>query len=77
MQKVKKPWGVKCLGCGTILISKSVHDFVRFNCPNQIFADGGNEYLRFGGRDMNKIVQIPRITTEIPIPLSSQTNQTN
>ena len=58
MQKVKQPRGVKCLGCGAILISKTVHDFVRCKYPNHTFADGGNEYLHFGGVDMKQIVKI-------------------
>ena len=62
MQKVEKPRGVKCLECGAILISKTVHDFVRCKCPNGTFADGGNEYLRFGGVDMKQIVKIPEQT---------------
>ena len=65
MQKVlvKKQSGVICLECGETLISKSVHDLVQWNCPNKTFADGGAEYLRFGGENMEKVVKIPVITT--------------
>lgn len=47
---------VKCLECGRILESKYRHDFVECGCPNNTFVDGGNDYLRFGGIDGNKIV---------------------
>jgi hypothetical protein len=46
---------IKCLECGTILESKHRHDWVTCGCPNQTFIDGGNDYLRYGGVDMNKI----------------------
>ncbi len=46
---------VKCLECGKILESKHRHDFVSCGCPNETFVDGGNDYLRCGGMDMDKI----------------------
>jgi len=46
---------VKCLECGKILESKFTHDFQSCGCPNQTFVDGGNEYLRIGGKDLNKV----------------------
>lgn len=46
---------LKCLECGEILQSKYTHDFVRCSCPNQTFLDGGDEYGRYGGIDMDKI----------------------
>ena len=65
MQKVvvKKQSGVICLECGETLISKSIHDLVQCNCSNKTFADGGTEYLRFKGGNMEKIVKVPVITT--------------
>jgi hypothetical protein len=41
----------KCLKCGDIIESKSVHDFVQCSCE-EIFVDGGLEYFRAGARDM-------------------------
>ena len=38
---------MKCLKCGDIIESKSVHDFVRCSCDS-IFVDGGHQYLRRG-----------------------------
>ena len=44
-----------CLECNTILESLSRHDFVQCKCPNNLFLDGGEDYLRFGGKDLSKI----------------------
>lgn len=44
---------VKCLKCGEELESKSVHDFQQCMCKNQTFVDGGDQYCRIGGADMN------------------------
>ena len=41
---------VRCLVCGEILESKHVHDFVKCNCRNETFVDGGNEYFLQGVR---------------------------
>lgn len=46
---------VKCLVCNRVLESKHRHDFVQCNCKNETFVDGGNEYLRYGGMDLDKI----------------------
>jgi len=46
---------VRCLVCGVVLESKHVHDFVQCDCENHTFVDGGNEYLRIGGKDVKKI----------------------
>ena len=46
---------VKCLVCGKILESKTRHDFVSCWCENETFVDGGNDYTRIGGKDLNKI----------------------
>ena len=46
---------VKCLECGAILESKFRHDFQMCDCPQQTFVDGGNDYCRVGGMDLDKI----------------------
>ena len=46
---------LQCLKCGEILESKSTHDFVMCKCDNQTFIDGGNDYMRAGGVDLNMI----------------------
>jgi len=38
----------KCRKCGTVIESKSVHDWVSCSC-GEIFTDGGAEYVRRGG----------------------------
>ena len=52
----RKTSKVQCLGCGKVLLSKYVHDFQHCSCPNYAFVDGGSEYCRYGGMDMNKIL---------------------
>ena len=46
---------VTCLECGEVLVSESRHDYKTCSCPNQTMIDGGNEYVRFGGKDLSKI----------------------
>ena len=46
---------VRCLVCGAVLTSKHRHDFVMCDCSNQTFIDGGNDYIRCGGKDPTKI----------------------
>jgi hypothetical protein len=46
---------VKCLYCGTVLESTSVHDFEACGCPNNTFTDGGLDYQRYGGIDMSVV----------------------
>lgn len=40
----------KCLKCNDIIESKHRHDFVRCSC-DEIFLDGGDEYIRAGAKD--------------------------
>jgi len=56
---------VKCLECGKILISRSRHDFVQCDCPNQTFVDGGDNYIRVGGIDLSKIEVLSDTNTNI------------
>ena len=46
---------VKCLECGTVLESLSVHDYRTCECPNRAMVDGGLEYERYGAKDMKKL----------------------
>lgn len=41
----------KCLKCGDVIESKTVHDFVQCSC-GEIFVDGGHEYFRAGAVNM-------------------------
>jgi len=46
---------IKCLNCNEVLESKHVYDFVKCNCENESFVDGGHDYQRIGGKDISKI----------------------
>lgn len=46
---------IRCIMCDTVLVSKHRHDFQRCDCPNRTFVDGGQDYLRYGGADLNYI----------------------
>jgi hypothetical protein len=57
--KPKHPMGViirnraRCLACGDILESTSVHDFVTCSCGN-VSVDGGHDYLKRSVKDWSK-----------------------
>lgn len=55
---------LKCLICGDIIESKSVHDLVSCKCES-CYIDGGQDYLYFGGKDFDKILIIFDDGTEI------------
>ncbi len=55
---------IKCLLCGDIIESKSVHDLVSCKCES-CYIDGGEDYLHFGGKDFDKILIIFNDNTEI------------
>ena len=46
---------VKCLQCNTALESKHRHDFQSCGCPNQSCVDGGRDYSRVSGKDLDLI----------------------
>lgn len=49
----------KCRLCGDVIESKSVHDFVECTCE-EIFVDGGNEYLRRGANDFTNFIDLSK-----------------
>lgn len=55
---------VKCLNCGDIIESKSVHNLVSCKCES-CYIDGGDDYLHIGAKDFSKIVKILDNETEI------------
>ncbi len=55
---------IKCLICGDIIESKSVHDLVACKCES-CYIDGGNDYLHFGGENFDKILIIFDDETEV------------
>lgn len=46
---------IQCKECGAILISRSRHDFVQCRCDQNSFVDGGDDYMRTGGKNMDKV----------------------
>lgn len=50
---------VLCLECGTVLVSYHRHDYKTCECDNKTMVDGGTAYLRYGGKDMTKVVSTP------------------
>lgn len=56
----------KCLSCDTVLISKHRHDFVKCECPNEAFLDGGSDYIRCGTKNPQRfeLGQVRRTTGE-------------
>jgi len=42
----------------TVIESKSVHDFRSCGCENESFVDGGGQYLRIGGHDLDYILPL-------------------
>lgn len=53
--KILKRNAVKCLACNTTLESRYRHNFVSCSCPNETFTDGGLDYQRYGGKDLDLI----------------------
>lgn len=47
---------VVCKQCGDILESRHCHDFSQCKCPNETFVDGGDNYFRRGGKDLNLVI---------------------
>lgn len=53
---------IQCLRCLEILESLYTHNFVQCACSNETFLDGGNSYMRVGGKDLSliKVLNIPK-----------------
>lgn len=54
----------QCLECMDIVESKSRHDFVTCKCGN-MFLDGGDDYLRYGAKDLSTVKVIQAIEKEL------------
>jgi len=55
MKKPNYPSVVHCLLCDKYLISQDIHDYKLCGCPNQTMVDGGYDYLRYGGVNLDRI----------------------
>ena len=47
---------IRCLICGDIIESKSVHDLVSCKCES-CYIDGGSYYAHIGAKNFSKIVK--------------------
>lgn len=61
---------VRCLKCGEVLESTWVHDFKMCKCPNETYVDGGHDYLRIGGMDLNLIEVLDDFKTPLEEEIS-------
>lgn len=59
---------IKCLVCGDIIESKSVHDLVWCKCES-CYIDGGNYYSHIGAKDFNKVIEIKDDGKEVKLNL--------
>lgn len=46
---------VQCLNCNEILVSYHRHDYKICGCEQQTSVDGGTDYIRYGGKDLNLV----------------------
>ena len=53
---------VKCLVCNTVLESKHRHHYSQCSCPNETATDGGLDYVRYMGKDLDLIENLCEYT---------------
>lgn len=46
---------VQCKNCGEVLTSYNRHDYKTCGCENETMVDGGNDYQRYGGKDLSLV----------------------
>lgn len=46
---------VQCKSCGDVLTSYNRHDYKTCGCENETMVDGGNDYQRYGGKDLSLV----------------------
>ena len=46
---------VQCKECGEVLTSYHRHDYKTCGCTNETMVDGGNEYQRYGGLNLDLV----------------------
>ena len=46
---------VQCRECGEVLTSYHRHDYKTCGCTNETMVDGGNEYQRYGGLNLDLV----------------------
>lgn len=62
---------VRCKCCGTVLQSLYGHDYKKCGCDNETMADGGLNYGRYGGVDLN-MVECTLIYNDAPFEVVRQ-----
>lgn len=56
--KTLKHNALLCLDCSRVLASFWGHHFVRCDCDNRAFADGGFNYFRYGAKDLTRVKRL-------------------
>ena len=46
---------VQCRECGEVLTSYNRHDYKTCSCTNETMVDGGNDYQRYGGLNLDLV----------------------
>jgi hypothetical protein len=44
-----------CKKCGDVLVSRHRHNYVMCTCDNKTMLDGGTDYQRYGGADLDLV----------------------
>lgn len=66
MKKERYQDAVICPSCDTLLYSVNRHNFHKCGCPNDVFVDGGKDYLRSGYmKNKPKTVTFDLITNKV------------
>lgn len=52
---VQKRHGILCLACGAVMVSWYRHDYKTCGCENNTMVDGGSDYTRYGGKNMDLV----------------------
>lgn len=65
-REVRRPYPnvIECLECGMILVSFNRHDYKTCSCRNETFIDGGSDYLRCGGINLDKVKVLKIISAQ-------------
>jgi hypothetical protein len=64
--------GVICLTCGSVIVSRTRHDFVACACPQRefpemtgIFVDGGWDYCRRGSGGRSRWIELKGVVHDV------------
>lgn len=68
----KRRQAILCLDCGWMRISFNRHDFRTCPCPNEAMVDGGEDYLRYGAKSLDKIQVLDCYPLDFKLPKSKK-----